>query len=58
MRIGPLDPTTHKPQVGVKNEVVRPDHTMGSLQPRMMKVFKLSCNFKGKKWFFWRFQNT
>ncbi len=42
LRIGPRDPTTHAAKVGLKNEVVRPDHTLGSLQPRIMKVFKYS----------------
>ena len=38
MRIGPRDPVTHAPKVGIRNEVVKPDHTLGSLQPRIMKV--------------------
>lgn len=55
MRIGPRDPTTHTAKVGIKNEVVRPDHTLGSLQPRILKVFELikSCLISiGKNRFF------
>jgi len=40
LRIGPRDPTTNMAKVGLKNEVVRPDHTLGSLQARILKVFK------------------
>ncbi len=40
MRIGPRDPTTHAAKVGVKAEVYKPDHTLGSLQARIMKVCK------------------
>lgn len=43
MRIGPRDPTTHAPKVGLKNEVVRQDRSMASLQPRILKVFKSLC---------------
>jgi hypothetical protein len=27
MRIGPRDPTTHAPKVGVKQEIVRPENS-------------------------------
>ena len=45
MRIGPLDPTTHKPKVGIRAEVVKPNYGMGSHQQRMMKVFKFPYNY-------------
>jgi hypothetical protein len=59
MRIGPRDPVTHTAKVGLKNEVVKPDHTLGSLQPRVMKVFKLKPLFKliGENWLFRWFQD-
>ena len=41
LRIGPRDPATKAPKVGVRNEVVKPDHSMGSLQPRILKVYYL-----------------
>lgn len=70
LRIGPRDPTTHAAKVGVRNEVVKPDHSMGSLQPRILKVFKAINiifflfsiktinHFIGKSCFFWWIQDT
>ncbi len=57
LRIGPIDPVTKAAKVGLKNEVVKPDHSMASLQPRIMKVL---CIFQilGTYWLLWRFQNT
>jgi hypothetical protein len=41
LRIGPRDPATHAPKVGVRNEIVKPEHSLASLQPRILKVLLL-----------------
>ena len=38
MRIGPLDPSTHKPKVGTRIEVVRPEHSAHTYKPEILKV--------------------
>lgn len=38
MRIGPLDPSTHKPKVGTRLEVVRPEHSAHTYKPEILKV--------------------
>ena len=52
LRIGPRDPVTHAAKVGLRNEVVRPDHSMGSLQPRIMKVSIVGIQIVGTNWIF------
>lgn len=38
LRMGPRDPATNIAKVGVKQEIVRPEHSLTSYQARMLKV--------------------
>lgn len=49
LRIGPIDPATKAAKVGLKNEIVRPEHSMASLQPRIMKVSLGISNFRNEQ---------
>lgn len=56
MRIGPRDPATHAPKVGIKQEIVKPDNSHSAYQQRIMKErsgfsggFKIPEEFRKSK---------
>jgi hypothetical protein len=57
MRIGPLDPTTQKPKVGTKLEVVRPENSANQYKQEILKVINRVLKYIESFWFLRRFQD-